>query len=92
MRQNYRTALTAAIISAGLVTPAVAQLNENCTVSVLNRNVQVNPGGAWAISNVPVNQGRVRARATCIFSGITKFGQSDLFTVPLNLYTEVRKT
>src|SRR5436309_8260861 len=65
-------------------TPLFAQLNENCTVSVLNRNTQVRPDGTWILTNLPVNQGRVRARAICTFSGITRFGQSDLFTVPLN--------
>jgi hypothetical protein len=64
--------------------PGLAQLDQNCTISVLNRNIQVAPNGTWVLSNVPANQGRVRARATCIQSGITRFGQSDLFTVPLN--------
>jgi len=36
------------------------QLNENCTVSVLNRNVRVNPDGSWVLPNVPANQGPVR--------------------------------
>jgi hypothetical protein len=63
---------------------ANAQLNDSCTISVLNRNVQVNTDGTWVLPNIPVNQGRVRARATCILNGLTKFGQSDLFTVPVN--------
>src|SRR5580693_2765799 len=64
--------------------PVQAQLNDACTVSVLNRNINVAPDGTWVLSNIPVNQGRVRARATCIFNGLTRFGQSALFTVPLN--------
>jgi len=56
----------------------------NCTVSVLNRNVRANTDGTWVLPNIPANQGRVRARATCILSGITRFGQSNLLTIPLN--------
>src|SRR5215831_5216848 len=61
-----------------------AQLDDSCTVSVLNRNVGVRPDGTWAIPNIPANQGRVRARATCVENGITRFGQSSLFVVPAN--------
>jgi hypothetical protein len=64
--------------------PLRAQLDQNCTISVLNRNVRVNTDGTWVLPNVPANQGRVRARATCTLNGLTRFGQSDLFTVPLN--------
>jgi hypothetical protein len=67
-----------------LVIPLRAQLNENCTISVLNRNVQVKPDGTWVLPNIPVNQGRIRARATCVLNGATRFGQSALFTVPVN--------
>jgi hypothetical protein len=48
---------------------APAQLNEHCTVSVLNRNVRVNPDGSWVLPNVPANFGPVRARATCVEKG-----------------------
>src|SRR5882672_10502482 len=73
-----------ALILFSAAVPMSAQLDQNCTVSVLNRNVNVNTDGTWVLPNIPVNQGRVRARATCILNGITRFGQSDLFTVPLN--------
>src|SRR5579859_5657475 len=63
---------------------AMAQLNENCTVSVLNRTVQVNADGTWVLPNIPANFGPVRARATCVNAGITTFGQSDYFTIPAN--------
>lgn len=62
--------------------PLLAQLTDACTVSVLNRNVNVAPDGTWVLSNLPIGQGLVRARATCILTGLTKFGQSDLFTIP----------
>src|SRR5207244_990956 len=47
------------------------QLNENCTISVLNRNVRVRPDGSWVLPNVPANFGQVRARVTCIVNGPT---------------------
>lgn len=63
---------------------SVAQLNQNCVVSVLNRNVQANADGSWVLPNVPANFGLVRARATCVQNGVTTFGQSDLFTLGTN--------
>ena len=64
--------------------PASAQLNQNCIVSVLNRNVQVNANGTWILPTIPANFGRVRARATCVENGVTSFGESAYFTVPAN--------
>jgi hypothetical protein len=61
-----------------------AALNEHCTVSVLNRNVQANADGTWVLPNIPANFGRVRARATCVQNGVTSYGQSDYFTIPAN--------
>src|ERR1017187_1947426 len=63
---------------------ARAQLNQNCTVSVLNRNVQVNPDGSWVLPNIPANIGQVKARATCVQNGVTTSGESAFFTVPAN--------
>lgn len=68
---------------------AFAQLNQNCTVSVLNRSVQVASDGSWVLPNVPTNVGLVRARATCVENGITRSGQSDYFLVPANGVVEV---
>src|SRR5262245_16351058 len=75
-------AVVALVLSAGQV--MAQQLNENCTVSVLNRTVRVNPDGSWVLPNIPANFGLVRARATCIVDGKTVSGESDLFTVPRN--------
>ncbi|MEO8368072.1 MAG: Ig-like domain-containing protein [Candidatus Solibacter sp.] len=82
-----RWAALALVCGAGLVTPAAAQLNEFCTVSVLNRNATVNPNGTWTIPNVPAGFGRVRARATCVQNGLTRSGESGLFTINPNLVT-----
>jgi hypothetical protein len=60
------------------------QLNENCVVSVLNRNVRVNPDGTWVLPNIPSGIGQVRARATCVENGITRSGESDFFTISPN--------
>ena len=63
---------------------ALAQLNEDCTVSVLNRTVRVNPDGSWVLPNIPANFGQVKARATCVRNGVTLFGESAYFTIPTN--------
>ena len=60
------------------------QLNENCIVSVLNRNVNVNTDGSWVLPNVPAGFGMVRARATCVNAGATTSGQSDPFVLNAN--------
>lgn len=75
-----------ATIAALFGGPAVSapQLNENCTVSVLNRNVQAKADGTWVLPNIPANFGRVRARATCVNNGVTTYGQSDFFVIPAN--------
>ena len=59
-------------------------LNENCTVSILNRTVRVNPDGSWILPNIPANFGQVKARATCVQNGVTTSGESDFFTVTAN--------
>ncbi len=66
------------------VSPALAQLNENCVVSILNRTVLVKPDGTWVLPNIPANFGPVRARATCVENGVTLSGQSNFFTIPAN--------
>ena len=78
-----RPALSALLLlsTVAIQTVTAAQLNEHCIVSVLNRNVQVNPDGSWVLPNVPANFGPVRARATCVENGITRSGQSALFTL-----------
>ncbi|HLK48955.1 MAG TPA: Ig-like domain-containing protein [Bryobacteraceae bacterium] len=73
-----------AALAMALGAGARAQLNQNCIVSVLNRNVQVNADGTWVLPNVPAGYGPVRARATCVQNGITSSGESDFFTVAAN--------
>lgn len=70
---------------------ALAQeLNEHCIVNILNRTIQVDKEGGWALPNVPSNMGKVRARATCTQpDGSTISGQSDYFTLTNNTITKV---
>ncbi|HET8774762.1 MAG TPA: Ig-like domain-containing protein [Thermoanaerobaculia bacterium] len=87
--RNLRAAAAALLLAASLGFPTPAQeprpeLNETCTVSILNRSTQVAPDGGWVVSNVPTNVGLVRARATCVENGITRVGQSDYFAVAAN--------
>lgn len=55
----------------------VAELDENCLVSILNRTAIPQPDGSYILPNTPSNIGRVRARATCVENGVTRSGQSD---------------
>lgn len=79
-----RRALWMLLLTVLTASPAVAQLNENCVVSILNRTAQVRPDGSWRIDNVPANFGLVRARATCVENGVTRSGQSEYFNVQAN--------
>jgi len=58
---------------------SVFEINQNCTVSVLNRTVQASPNGSFNLSNIPADQGLFRARVTCNFDGTTVGGQSEFF-------------
>jgi hypothetical protein len=73
-----------AITSVLLPEEALAQRNENCVVSVLNRNVQVRADGTWVLPNIPANFGQLRARATCVQGGVTTYGESAPFVIPSN--------
>ena len=81
----------AAIASLVAIADADAQtsrprtrLDDRCIVSVLNRNVRVKPDGTWVLPNIPANFGPVRARATCIFDGVTVSGESAPFNLQAN--------
>jgi hypothetical protein len=74
--------LFVAISLLGLATTAAAQLDDRCTVAILNRTARVDANGFWRLPNVPTNLGQVRARATCVRDGVTTVGVSELFTVP----------
>ncbi len=79
-RSRFLIALTALALARG----AAAQLNQDCIVSVLNRNTQVDASGNWTLPNIPAGFGLVRARATCVRGGVTSSGESGLFTVVAN--------
>jgi hypothetical protein len=73
-----------AILIAVIAGPAFGQLNEHCTVSVLNRTAQVQRDGRWVINNIPANQGPVRARVLCVENGVLRTGSSNWFVVPVD--------
>ena len=70
LRSNVVRMFTAVLCLAMLATvvpSASAQLGSNCTASLLNRTVQVNADGTFAIGNVPANpQSLYRVRVRCI--------------------------
>ena len=59
-------------------------LDESCIVSVLNRTVQADENGLFALANIPSFMGAVRARASCIRGNKTIVGQTDFFNVITN--------
>jgi 5-hydroxyisourate hydrolase-like protein (transthyretin family) len=95
MRSRVSRYVTRAVAAVALLCTATAvdaqQLDDKCTVSVLNRNVRVNADGSWVLPNVPANFGPVRARVTCIVNGQTISGESDLFVLTPNGVINVPK-
>jgi hypothetical protein len=81
LRRTALLTLTAVLLSASTLT---AQLNDKCTVSVLNRNAQAAADGSWIVPTIPANFGPVRARATCVENGVTRSGESALFSISPN--------
>lgn len=60
--------------------PEPPPLDENCTASIQNRSVQINPDGTFLLPNVPVDVGFFRVRVVCKRADGTSFGgQSDFF-------------
>ncbi len=61
--------------------PSIAQqLDEYCTVILLNRTAQVRPDGTWVLTNVPRVPGKHRLRAICTLPDGTVYrGMSDFF-------------
>lgn len=82
LKRSASSTVAAALVAwSGASTSAApagtSQLNENCVVSILNRAAIPQPDGSYILPNTPSNMGRVRARATCVQDGVTRFGQSD---------------
>jgi hypothetical protein len=79
MKQILRHAL----LFTALAAPAAqAQLDERCTVSILNQTAQVRPDGSWIVNDIPATLGPVRARAVCRQNGVTRVGTSDFLDIP----------
>lgn len=75
-------AMTLGVVSSEPLNAQEPNLDDSCVVSVLNRTARVDPFGTWVLPNVPAAIGQVRLRATCVDDGVTRGGQSDVFTVP----------
>ncbi|HEV7766059.1 MAG TPA: carboxypeptidase regulatory-like domain-containing protein [Thermoanaerobaculia bacterium] len=85
VKTRPQTALLALlVVIAGSSVAHAQQLDETCTVAVLNRVAAVDSNGFWQLANVPSARGRVRARATCTAGGVTRIGVSEWFDVPTN--------
>ena len=67
----------------------IIDIDETCTVSILNRTVQVQPDGTWFVPNVPSNLGKVRARVTCIRGNEVISGATEYFIVNTNKLIDV---
>jgi hypothetical protein len=64
------------MLPAGSEAQPERSLDENCTVSILNRTARVKPDGSWTIGNVPAT-GRARIRAVCRHGDTNVGGHSD---------------
>jgi hypothetical protein len=88
-RPSFRAVLALALLAMAAAGVHAQQLDQRCTVSILNRSAQVQPDGTWTIFNVPANLGLQRARATCIQDGVTYVGVSDLLFIPRGQFVGV---
>src|SRR5215510_2849909 len=69
---------------------AGSQLNQNCTATIANRSVQVNPDGTYAIPNIPTDVGFYRVRVVCKNAdGTITHGQSPFVTFVANGSTDI---
>ena len=53
----------------------LAQLDDSCSVTILNRSAQADSAGIWLVTNIPTGFGPVRAHAVCTKNGQTLFGK-----------------
>lgn len=82
LKNKFTQLLTLAILCIYSATSnAEISLNENCSVNILNRTIQVAPDGSWQMPNVPSFMGSIKARATCLVNGETVSGESNYFSI-----------
>ncbi len=77
-------ALIVTLLAGLALLRAQIPLSSGCTISVLNRSVQVQEDGSWVIPNIPTGFGKVKARATCSINGQTTYAETVPFEVPPN--------
>jgi hypothetical protein len=90
-RATSAARLALALLGALWTSPASAQLDESCSVSVLGRTVDVHPSGGFHVSGLPVGPELVRASAVCAREGRTLYGRSELFEVRQHTIYYVQK-
>lgn len=67
------------VFDDGFPFPPSFTLDERCTVSILNRTVQVQEDGSFTITNIPASNILARARAICTDNNIVFGAESDFF-------------
>src|SRR5262245_20711148 len=73
--------ILACLLAALILPPAVAQLQEDCVVTALNRSAKVGKDGSWQLGNIPTNRGPIRIRATCQSATGVKSGATGLLNL-----------
>ena len=83
-RVQQQIGLFCLILLVGVTVQAeLGVLNEDCVVTILNRQTQVSANGTFALGNVPIPPGPIRARFVCDRDTLVETAQSDfVFGVP----------
>lgn len=69
--------------------PPEPKLDENCTITALNRTSQVNPDGSFTLPNMPLPDGAFRVRAVCELEGRNFVGVSNFLTATADGITPI---
>jgi hypothetical protein len=67
-----------------MITPASAQLDETCKITINGQTANVGLGGEFQIRNVPAGPDLFRVYAICTKDGKTRYGRSELFQIIAN--------
>lgn len=89
MNRKYKISWLLVVSLIPAVSLAAQTLDDTCTVSALNRTVQVDSEGVWVLPNVPADFGDIRVRATCLDEDGVRSGASNLFSLPADGIVEV---
>ena len=87
-RKQILVALLFFVLSCG---NAIARLDDSCIATILNRQIQVQSNGLFAIPNVPVPLGAFKVRFVCNRGGITETAQTFFLSGVANSETFINK-